>query len=103
MSNKLVKNKKVYTTISCSCSNYLCHWENYSKKKANICSSLGCSSTKNLVGGHVILCHGNARSTQFITPLCNSCNNAHNTDCFELKADAILVKVSERAQCKKCA
>jgi hypothetical protein len=102
MSNYIVKNKKVFKEISCPCSTYLCHWENYSNKKAVKCSALGCSETRDLVGGHVILCHGNALSVQYITPLCNSCNSAHNTECFELKSDAILVNVTARNKCKKC-
>jgi hypothetical protein len=102
MANIEVKNKKVYTQVSCSCTSYLCHWENYTGTKAKVCSSLGCTETKGLVGAHVIKCHGNSNSTQYITPLCGKCNSSHNSDCFKLNANAILVPVSKWTNCKPC-
>jgi len=102
MANIEVKNKKVYTEIACSCSSYLCHWENYSGYKAKTCNALGCTKTIGLVGGHVIKCHGNSKSKQYIVPLCSSCNSSHNEDCFKLKANTILVPVVYRSKCKPC-
>ena len=102
MANVEVKNLKGSSSPACSCSNFLCHWENYAGITAKICSRLGCSETKDLVGAHVIKCHGNAYSTRYIVPLCKSCNNPNNTDCFELKKDVVLVPVAIRSKCKPC-
>lgn len=102
MPNIEVKNKKVFTKIVCSCSSYLCHWENYSGNKAKVCSTFRCTETKGLVGAHVIKCHGNSKSTQYITPLCGSCNSSHNTDRFKLNTNAKLVQVTYRLKCKIC-
>jgi hypothetical protein len=102
MANLEVKNKNVYTKISCTCSTYLCHWENYSGRKALVCSAFGCTETKDLVGAHVINCSETSGSRQYITPLCKSCNSSHNSDCFKLNASAILVAVSYRSKCKPC-
>lgn len=102
MGNTKVKNLKGSSAISCSCSDYLCHWENYSGKKATVCSALGCSETKNLVGGHVIHCHGNASASQYIVPLGRSCNHPSLGDCFELKSGVDLVAVTNRSRCEAC-
>lgn len=102
MANHEVKNKNVFTKISCLCSSYLCHWENYTGTKAKVCSAQGCTQTKGLVGAHVIKCHGNSNSNQYITPLCSRCNSSHFDDCFKLNANAVLVPVSSRHSCKSC-
>ena len=102
MSNEYVKNLKGSTTPACKCSSFLCHWENYSGTSATICSRLRCSETKNLGGAHVIKCHGNAYSTQYIVPLCPICNNPNNTDCFYLKSNVELAPVANRERCKPC-
>lgn len=97
-----VKNKKVYTKIACPCNSFLCHWENYSGQKATVCNAFGCTETKGIVGAHVINCHGNSTSSQYIIPLCSSCNSTHNSDCFRLNSNAILVPVNIRTKCKPC-
>ena len=102
MANTKVKNKKVFTKISCTCTSYLCHWENYANTKSKVCSSLGCKETEGLVGAHVIKCHINSNSVQYITPLCGKCNSSHKLECFKLNANAILVPVSNRLKCKPC-
>lgn len=99
MLNVRVKNKKVFTEISCPCKTYLGHWENFSLKKASVCSRLGCSEKNSLVGGHIIKCHGNSTSVQYIVPLCRSCNSHNNTDCFDLKLNTILAPVADRSRC----
>jgi hypothetical protein len=103
MGNIEVKNKNVYTLIACSCSSFLCHWENQTGLKANICSTLGCIEKNDIVGAHVIKCHGNSNSSQYITPLCKKCNSSHNTDCFKLKTNSKLVPVvTNGIKCKSC-
>ena len=102
MANVEVKNLKGTSSIACKCSSFLCHWENYAGKTAKICSRLGCSETKGLVGAHVIKCHGNAYGTRYIVPLCKACNNPDNTECFELKSNVDLVPVTNRLECKPC-
>ena len=97
-----VRNKNVFTAIACQCTSFLCHWENYAKTKVKVCSALGCSETKNLLGAHVINCHGLASSVQYIVPLCPSCNSSKNKDCFDLKASAVLVPVATRTRCEPC-
>ena len=97
-----VKNLKGYTKISCSCGSYICHWENYSGKKATSCSKLGCSETKGLVGAHVLKCHENSSNLQYLVPLCGEHNHYSFDECFKLKGDSILVPVVNRSKCKLC-
>lgn len=101
MANEYVKNLKGSSDISCGCSDYLCHWENYGGKKADKCGKLGCSN-KAVHGGHVIKCHGNSSNTQYIIPLCRSHNSSNYTDCFYVKSTIPLVNVTNRWNCKKC-
>lgn len=97
-----VKNKKVFSKIACPCNSFLCHWENYTGIKATVCNAFGCTNKKDLVGAHVIKCHGNSNSSQYIIPLCNSCNSTHNSDCFSLNTNAILAPVINKSKCKPC-
>ena len=99
----VVKNRHGHrTNPACSCNTFLCHWENYSNRKARVCSAKGCGNSENLVGGHIIKCHGNANRTEYIVPLCPTCNNYANDECFELKDSAILVPVTARNRCERC-
>lgn len=102
MSKIEVKNLKGSSTPVCNCNSFLCHWSNYSGKKATVCSKSGCTETKDLVGAHVIKCHGNANATRYIVPLCKGCNNFNNTDCFTLNTGSVLVPVVNRSKCKPC-
>lgn len=96
-----VKNVKGPRDIDCDCKTFICHWKNYSGgKNAKVCSTVSCNERDDLVGAHVILCDN--QSTEYILPLCKDCNNFSNKDCFEIKEDASLVKVSEILLCKPC-
>lgn len=101
MANIEVKNLKGNTKPSCSCTSFLCHWENYAGK-ATVCSRLGCSEKKDLVGAHIIKCHGNASSIRYIVPLCYKCNHSSKIICFKLKSGVKLVPVTLRLKCKPC-
>lgn len=99
----LVKNKKGHReSPSCVCDTFLCHWENYAHKKATICSRSGCTEKNDLVGAHIIKCHGNAKKTQYIVPLCKKCNNSVNTECFPINKNVVLAPVSDNTYCKPC-
>lgn len=102
MSNENVKNLRGTTDPACACSSFLCHWENYSGTKATVCSRLGCTETKNLLGGHVIKCHGNAYAIRYIVPICPSCNKLPSDECYGLKKGTLLVPVTDRHKCKPC-
>jgi len=102
MSNVEVKNLKGSTKPACRCTSFLCHWENYSYTTAKVCSYLGCPETKDLVGAHVIKCHGNAMSTRYIVPLCKGHNNPSNSDCYKLKKDTFMAPVANRSRCNPC-
>ena len=79
----LVKNKKGHRlSPACSCNTFLCHWKNYTNKRVAVCSLKGCTEKKDLVGAHVIKCHGNSSNKQYIIPLCKKHNNPANTDCL---------------------
>lgn len=46
------------------------------------CSKLGCEEMDDIVGAHVFIV--DETSTEYIVPLCSACNNANNTNEFDV-------------------
>lgn len=97
-----VRNKNGHIDCTCDCKSYICHWENYSGKKATKCYNKACSNTTNLVGAHVHECTGDDTLKQWIIPLCKDCNSIDSKVCFELDDDYTLIWVGPRDKCKPC-
>lgn len=95
----LYKNSNGYNPMTCGCQSAMRHWEIHSKLKVQNCSIKRCTN-KAEVGGHVIKCHGNSLNTKYIIPICKSCNNPKNTDCFEIQAHIPPIEVKLRTYCK---
>ena len=84
---------------SCKCSSHSQHWLKANNRRTlGTCSRLGCSNPAYL-GGHVINCHGNAKNSWKITPLCSSCNSISVSICYALKTGANPVLVTDTRAC----
>jgi hypothetical protein len=67
---------------------WLDYWEKKTGKKASTCGATDCSTTKGIVGGHVVMV-GSTDTTHYITPLCRPCNN--RADTFYVSSELIPV------------
>ena len=78
-------------TCSCQCSSWKDHWQEYSGLSwPNTCQVKGCNGEATC-GGHVWRLKDG--KTEWIAPMCNSCNSSYNTDEFSFKKNAVLVSV----------
>lgn len=99
---KEVKNskRKAFFPPACGCKSYLDHWERATGlTRPDNCSKSGCTNPVH-VGAHVFNCSGTSRNTLKIVPLCNTCNNPVNEDCFPLVLSARTPSASKLASCK---
>lgn len=81
-----VKNskRKAIFPPACGCSSYLVHWEKATGlNRPAQCSRSGCTNPVH-VGAHVFNCSNTSKNTLKIVPLCNTCNNPVNKECFTL-------------------
>lgn len=95
----LVKNRNGTAELSCKCGTWLKHWENFTKTKAIKCSMVRCFNYQNLVGGHVIQCLSDDRTT-YIVPICNSCNQKSSEECYDV-GDTVLAPSNVAETCAK--
>lgn len=83
---------RMYPKPSCSCPNWLYHWEvNKSVKLAAWCRCCGKNVPHNrLNGGHVQKVPVNSASIYYIVPLCDECNAKDGIEFEVREADMIL-------------
>ncbi len=55
-------------------SSWLDYWEKNSRHQARSCATVGCGSTTDLVGAHVIEANSDDNKW-YIVPVCKGCNN----------------------------
>jgi hypothetical protein len=81
---------------TCSCENWLQHWENNSGEKKNTCSALNCSKNAE-VGGHVQKRNvGDDR--WYIIPICKSCNGKYGQE-YEVETHTTFISIDLTSQC----
>lgn len=84
---------------SCRCNSHAQHWLRANNRRIlGTCSKLDCSNPA-ILGGHVINCHGNASNAWKITPLCARCNSIATSTCYDLKASANPILVTDTRAC----
>lgn len=86
---------------ACGCSSYLEHWENATRlNRPSQCSRLDCTNPVH-VGAHVLNCSKTSKNTLKIVPLCNTCNNPANIECFSLLKGTKTPSASRLTSCGK--
>ncbi len=88
--SKQVKNskRKAIFPPACGCDSYLEHWKKATNSEIpKQCSKSGCTNPVD-VGAHVFNCSETSNNSLKIVPLCNTCNNPANSECFPLVKDA---------------
>jgi hypothetical protein len=81
---------------NCGCGTWIHHWENYSTKKAGLCSALNCPNTAT-IGGHVQK-KGVGDNNWYIIPICSSHNNRFGQG-YDVKSDTVFAPVGKTSSC----
>ena len=70
----------------CNCTSWLEHWKNISNKSPSHCGRISCNAIP-VCGGHVKKVA--PEMTQYIIPLCYSCNNQRDLEFYALEEELV--------------